>query len=781
VRRTLRVSVRELVEHGLRAGDLNLESFGATSSLDGIRGHQKLQGSRPDGYRAEVPISRTFESDDFVLEVKGRIDGVLERESGGDLVEEIKTTRREPGGLATEESPIHWGQLEVYACFYAERKEMAAIDTRLVYYHLDTGVVAEVERRFTLDELRAFTESLVARYLAWMGRVREWIDARNRSLDSLGFPFSSYRPGQRRMAVAVYRALREGGSLVAQAPTGIGKTAAALFPAAKAMGRGETDRVFYLTARTTGQGLAEKSLAELRATGAKLRAVTVTAKEKVCFNPEKACNGDECTFARGFYDRIEPALEESLGFEELTRNGIEGLARKHHLCPFELSLELARWSDVVVCDYNYVFDPRAYLRRFFDDRSADSTLLVDEAHNLVDRAREMYSAEVSRQAFLSLGRSLDRERDKNLLRAVHRVSGRFRDAVKRCRELGEDSSESVLPRELFEALLGFVRAAETFLVSGGGEARARVLERFFEAAWFCRVAERFDERHVTCYRVSGKELEVKLFCSDPAPELEETFSRVKASVLFSGTLTPTPYFRRTLGLSKEAPVLVLPSPFPGENLRVLMAAGVATTFRKRSTSEERLTSLLASFARQKSGNYLFFFPSYAYLNAVLRRFEAECPEVDLLVQNPEMPEPERDRFLARFERCGRERGTLVGFAVMGGFFGEGIDLPGDRLQGAAIVGVGLPALSPERDWIRERFDRDEGAGFDFAYVFHGMNRVLQAAGRVIRSESDRGVVLLVDERFAERRYRELLPAEWKPHVVRSPRELQNELEEFWRP
>ncbi len=677
--------MRGLVERLLRAGDLSLETFRSSSSVDGIRGHQKVQGSRPEGYRKEVPVTRTFDNDDFVLEVGGRIDGVWERPSG-DLVEEIKTTRGDADALARRDAPTHWGQLKVYAFLYADEKGLSDVDTRLVYYQLDTGALVEVERRFTFDELRVFTEDLVSRYLAWMRRVAAWIESRDASLAPLGFPFPSFRPGQRQMAVAVYRAVREGGALVAQAPTGIGKTAAALYPSAKALGEGTTDRVFYLTARTTGRALAEKALAEMRNQGAKLRAVTLTAKDKVCFNPEKACNGEECSFARGFYDRIEPALEETLELQEqeLTRSGIEALARKHHLCPFELSLELASWADVVIGDYNYVFDPRTYLRRFFDENGADSTLLVDEAHNLVDRARDMYSAEISRTSFLSLSRVLDQERDGNLLRAVRRVNGRLRDASKRCAELGDAFSESALPQALLEALTSFVRAAETSLASGGSggnrEARGQILERFFDAVWFTRVAERYDERYVTCYRATGKELEVKLFCSDPARELAETFSGVKAAVLFSATLTPTGYFRRILGLGEEAPVLVLPSPFPRDNLRVLTASRVATTYRKRSTSEETLTSLLASFARHRSGNYFFFFPSYAYSNAIRRRFETACPEVDVLVQSPEMSEGEREEFLGEI----RDRRADAGrFRDDGRFFRRG-----DRPSGRKTPGRG---------------------------------------------------------------------------------------------
>lgn len=741
----LRVSVRGLVEHSLRSGDVDLEAYGLTPPLEAIRAHQKLQSSRPEGYRKEVPVSRSFSRDELVLEVHGRIDGVLERD-GRTVVEEIKTTRGDLDEVLRREKPTHWGQLQVYAFLYAVEKDLEAVDARLTYYHLDTGKTAEVERRFPLAELRDLVEALVHRYLAWMARVAASVSRRDESIASASFPFPSYRPGQREMAVAVYRTLREGGTLLLQAPTGIGKTAAALFPALKALAKERTKRIFYLTARGTGRALAESSLDDMRRQGVLVRSVTLTAKEKICFNPERACNGDECDFARGFYDRIEAARDEAMEACALGREAIESLARKHRVCPFELSLELAPLSDVVICDYNYVFDPRAFLRRILDEEAKDTTFLVDEAHNLLDRAREMFSAEISKAPFALATRS---EAAREVVSALE-----------------NGSLES-----LVSALSAF---QEETLSSAGIEPHIRDL--YFDALWFTKVAERLDDTYAVVREAVDFDIRFKLFCRDPAPRLRERFASAGASVLFSATLAPLDYFRRTLGLDDTSSTLSLPSPFPTGNLRVIVAPSVATTYRKRAETEEALVNLLAGFVRARAGNYLFYFPSYAYLEATHRRFRVECPEVEAPIQTREMSEAERAFFLARFET---RKGTLAGFAVMGGVFGEAIDLPGEKLEGAAIVGVGLPAISPERDRIREHFDGEQASGFDYAYVYPGMNRVLQAVGRVIRSETDRGAVLLVDERFGERRYRSLFPAGWKPSMVRGAEELRNELESFW--
>jgi DNA excision repair protein ERCC-2 len=777
VKTELRVSVRGLVGHSLRSGDLDLESYGGSSPLDAIRAHQKLQASRPEGYRKEVSVAGRFEREDFVLEVQGRIDGVWER-AEGPLVEEIKTTRGDLGHAAAAEKPTHWGQLQVYAFFYARERGLETVDTRLTYYQLDTGETLEVDRRFARAELEDAVETLVSRYLDWMARVFSWIRCRNETIAAATFPFPSFRPGQREMAVAVYRAVLGKSDVLAQAPTGIGKTQAALFPAVKALGEGACERIFYLTARTTGRRLAEKALAELRLKGARLRATTLTAKDKICFNPEKACNGAECEFARGFYDRLDAALGEALELQEMSREAVEALARKHRLCPFELSLSVARWSDVVIGDYNYVFDPRVYLRRFFDEDGSTSTLLVDEAHNLLDRAREMFSAELSSAEFSALFRLPVVKARPPLLRSLRRVRAAFRELREGARAAGGSYSGDSPPTGLLGPLERFVREVERALVPGAlasGAEKRLVLNGLFASTWFAKIADRWDDGYTTCYEANGREVRVKLFCRDPAPRLAERFKTVRSSILFSATLTPPGYFRRTLGLTSEALAIRLDSPFPRENLRVLLATGIATTYRRRVETEGDVTRALSEFVRSRHGNYLVYFSSYEYLEAIRRRFANDCPEVALAVQTREMAEEEREAFLARFE----PGGELVGFAVLGGFFGEGIDLPGERLEGVAIVGVGLPALSPERDRLRDYFEREERAGFEYAYLFPGMTRVLQAAGRVIRSETDRGAVLLVDQRFRERRYRSLFPPDWIPLQVYGPTEIRRELEHFW--
>jgi DNA excision repair protein ERCC-2 len=763
------VSVRALVEHSLRAGDLSLESPGLSTTVEAIRAHQKVQASRGKGYQKEVTVSGCFERDGVSLFVSGRIDGVWERESGL-LIEEIKTTRDDPEERALRESPTHWGQLKVYAFFCAKERGLEFIDTRLTYYQLESGRTVEIERRFALSVLETFVDDLVSRYLAFVARVEAWVAERNLSIDRASFPFPAYRIGQRDMAVAVYRTIREGGKLLVRAPTGVGKTHGALFPSVKALGEGETDRIFYLTARTTGRGLAERALSQLRNGGVRIRAVTLTAKEKICFNPEKACNGEECEFARGFYDRLSLAVDEAFEIEELNRASIETLARKHGLCPFELSLELTPLADVVIGDYNHAFDPRTQLRRFFRDGSPQSTVLVDEAHNLADRARDMFSASISRESFRSLKRLFPSDRSLgSLLLSLGKVTA----AIGRARD------EAGLA-EIVAALSGFLGKSEVALQRPWTrEVRRKLVESVFEAAWFSKVAEQFDkgdETYAVCCEARGRDRIVTLFCTDPAPNLKETFESVKAATLFSATLSPIRYFRRNLGLGMESRAIELPPAFPPENLLVLIADGIGTTYRKRGSTEAELTALLTSFVSQKRGNYFLYFPSYEYLRAIHERFARTGPDAEVLVQEPGMSDAAREAFLDRFSA---RDGTLVGFAVMGGIFGEGIDLPGETLEGAAIVGVGLPALSMKRDRIRARFDHTERAGFDYAYVYPGINRVLQAAGRVIRSETDRGTVLLVDERFRERKYRALLPPEWTPRFVRDDDELGRELAEFW--
>jgi DNA excision repair protein ERCC-2 len=840
------VQVRELVQFALREGDLGGERdfVGPNRALAGIRGHQRLQRSRPAGYQKEVRLCHDLETEEFILRVQGRIDGLLAAPAEV-LLEEIKTVQGRWNGLA---EPLHWAQVKCYGFMYASRHGLEKLMLRLTYLDLETDMATEFCGQFSRGDLAATFEQATSIYLEWVGERRHWLCRRDQAIEKLPFPFPAYRPGQRPLAVGAYRALASGGRLFIEAPTGIGKTIAVLFPALKAMGQGKLERIFYLTARTVGRAVAEKAFNDLRQAGARLRTLTLTARDKICFQAGQGCDPAACPFARGYYDRHKPAMRAALERDEISRPVLEAVGRQHQVCPFELSLDLSAWVDAVICDYNYVFDPRVYLRRHFGEEPGDYAFLVDEAHNLVERAREMFSA------------SLD-------LREIHEVRRAIQPAVPRCaralsrlgsalRHLcqgpgpaaqtgegdgadlgqarmpaprlgadgqpGEGFTRRELPAHLLPLLETALKEAETWLAQNQpAQFRQPLLELFFRLHSFQRTAALYDERYVTicqpgpkaCQRDGGAddtilrcrinaafrsqperriyaagggpgrnlsgagEGGVRLFCLDPSRLLRQALARGKAAVFFSATLTPLAYYRDLLGGETGDPLLQSASPFPPENLAVLMHDRIGTRFDTRARTLPEVAQAIGAVTEERRGNYIVYFPSYQYLRAVQEQFQALRPAVRLLAQRPGMSEAEREAFLAAFAADHTE--TLVGFAVMGGIFGEGIDLAGERLIGAIIVGVGLPQLCLERDLIGGLFQEDTGSGFDYAYTYPGMNRVLQATGRVIRSETDCGVVLLIDTRFAEPRYRRLFPTWWHPRRVRNPAQIGQAARQFW--
>jgi DNA excision repair protein ERCC-2 len=775
VKTSLAIGVRELVEFVWISGDLKVEFAGTSRAVDAIRLHQKIQSARPAGYTPEVAIAYQMETPDAMLSIGGRIDGVFES-TAVPVIEEIKTTRRNPEECLREENPLHWGQAKIYAFLYAAEHGRTDIGAQLTYARLDTGATREVRRYFTVAELRPFFEALVARYLEWATAVGHWRRQRDHAIQNLVFPFDGYRPGQREMVEAVYRTIQDGRRIFIQAATGIGKTMAVLFPAVRSLADRAGSKVFYLTARTTARMAAEKALDELRARGLRVKSLSLTAKEKVCFNPDRACHPEECDFAKGHYDRLPAARRAMFAEDAWTRAAVTATAQKFQVCPFEFALDLSRWADVMVCDYNYAFDPRAYLRHFFLDKNGDYVFLVDEAHNLADRSREMFSAELRKQPFLDLRRAV-----KGVLPVVFRHLGRINrwmlEARKRNADAGAPTAERCAPEELSPLLRDFMSAAEKWLEANLESAfRELLLERYFEAGGFLRVAEQFDESYATCYEVLAQDLRVKLFCIDPSRQIGDALNRCRSAVFFSATLTPLDYFQTMLA-SESVAALSLPSPFPAENLAVFVADRLSTFYRHRDQTKSEVAHLLRRLVETRSGNYLLFFPSYQYMRMVLETFRSTGPDIDIVVQEPGMSERQRESFLARFETHNPR--TLVGFAVMGGVFGEGIDLVGTRLSGAAVVGVGLPAVGLERELIRNYFAERLEQGFEYAYIYPGINRVLQAAGRVIRSETDRGVLLLIDQRYGSDPYRSLLPKGWRPQRIRSRDDFAGSLAKFW--
>ena len=832
----IRLAVRQLVEFLLQTGDIDSRFAGFDRANEGARIHRKLQKQAGEGYRAEVFLSGSRELDGIRCTVEGRADGIFTDGEGRAVIDEIKSTTVPAEEITGEMNPCHWAQGMVYAALYTAQEDLAEAAVRLTYYQVDDDKIFYFTRQFSRAELEEFLLGLLRQYLPWARRQLDRNAARTACLRAMRFPYPSYRPGQRALAGEVYRACktgREAGKggfrLFCQAPTGTGKTMSALFPAMKAMGEGDGEKIFYFTARTTARAAAEDAVFLLRQAnpGLVFRAVTLTAKEKVCLCKNEAgrpvCMPEACPFAKGYYDRRKDALAFLLdGGGQLDRPAIEAAARQFTVCPFELGLDLSDWSDLVIGDYNYLFDPTVHLRRFFE-LAGDWVFLIDEAHNLPDRAREMYSAAFAKSSLTEAKRALLRSKsalkrqllraDRELLalrRAVEALAPRQRggpasgaDAPPQPEQLGfwdaapaetKSAPSPALPAPLYaqdgtvffrelppaavRPLHSLLPALQDWLEQEPDHpAHEQLLDLYFSLHDLLRAAERYDEHSVTQLTARGSELTIRLLCLDPSAFVDESLASGRAAVLFSATLVPPGYYKKVLGCA-GARAVALESPFPPENLGLYCLPGISTRYRHREASVGAVSDALAALARGRVGNYLAFFPSYAYLRAVWADFTARYPDIRTAAQESGLDEAGRAAFLARFAPDPAE--TLLGFGVLGGVFGEGVDLVGSRLIGCAIVGVGLPQVSPRQEMLRRYFDEKDGSGFDCAYRFPGMNKVLQAAGRVIRTESDRGVVLLLDDRFAQEGYRRLFPRHWA-HLRYLPgtQALENELARFW--
>ena len=835
----IRLAVRQLVEFLLQTGDIDSRFAGFDRANEGARIHRKLQKQAGEGYQPEVFLSGSREVDGIRCTVEGRADGIFTDSEGRTVIDEIKTTGVPSGEISAELNFCHWAQGMVYASLYAAQQDLPEAAVRLTYYQIDDDKIFYFTRYFSSDELEDFFLGLLRQYAPWARRQLDWDAARAASLQAMRFPYASYRPGQRALAGEVYRACktgREAGKggfrLFCQAPTGTGKTMSALFPSLKAMGEGTGEKLFYFTARTTARAAAEDAVVLLRQAnpGLVFRSVTLTAKEKVCLAKNEAgrpvCMPEACPYARGYYDRRKEALAALLdGGGQLDRPAIEAAARQFTVCPFELGLDLSDWADLVIGDYNYLFDPTVHLRRFFE-LAGDWIFLIDEAHNLPDRAREMYSASFAKSSIAEAKRALLRGKnalkghllraDRELLvlrRAVEALAPRRRTEAgpesvpasepPQAEQLGffdqppaakKTAPSPALPEPLYaqdgtvffrelppavvRPLYSLLPPLQDWLEHNPDDpAHEQLLDLYFSLHDLLRTADRYDEHSVTQLTARGSELTIRLLCLDPSAFVDESLACGRTSVLFSATLIPPAYYKKVLGCG-GARAVALESPFPPGNLGLYCLPGISTRYRHREASVGPISDALAALAQSKVGNYLAFFPSYAYLRQVWADFTARYPGIRTIAQESGLDEAGRAAFLARFAPDPAE--TLLGFGVLGGVFGEGVDLVGSRLIGCAIVGVGLPQVSPRQEMLRRYFDEKDGSGFDCAYRFPGMNKVLQAAGRVIRTEHDRGVVLLLDDRFAQEGYRRLFPRHWA-HLQYLPGTdaLKQALQTFW--
>ncbi|ENI7312762.1 ATP-dependent DNA helicase [Listeria monocytogenes] len=776
--RKVQISVRRLVEFVLRSGSIDNRMTSSNRALEGTKIHQLLQKEAGEEYVAEVRLKLERIMDGIAFSLDGRADGIVNEQ----MIDEIKTTETPMEEITEDFRPLHWAQLICYGFMLAEKSDLAEVTLQLTYYQVSDKEVKQFQRIMSREDMGAFVDNLLSKYAIWAKASVAWEMKRNKTIQELTFPYDNYRSGQRELAIAVYRTVASEESLFCEAPTGIGKTMSTLFPGVKAMGEGKTDKLFYFTAKTITRQVAEDAIDEMRRKGLAARSVTITAKDKICFLDERKCEPDHCQFARGYYDRLNEALFDMLQTEEaITRPIVESYARKYTLCPFELSLDVALFCDVIVCDYNYLFDPVIYLKRFFAEGPGKYTFLVDEVHNLVDRARSMYSATLKKSLVMQVKRGLDSKKNKRLLNAINAMNKEMIALNKNLKDL--EKTIYVQKEELSDwnaAVLKFTFVAKEWLPKNvQSESQADVLELYFESLRYVVIADFYDERYVTQVTRSHGNIEIKQLCLDPAFLLSEKLKLGSSSVLFSATLRPIDYYTNVLGGQEDTSRMIFSSPFKQKNMHLLVADYVSTKYQMRENSMEAVVDALYALASGKKGNYLFFFPSFLYLQKVYNLFKEKYPDIRLQKQDTAMDEEQREHFLESFQAGNEE--SLVGFCVLGGVFSEGIDLRGERLVGAAVVGVGLAQLNHESDLIKDYYNETIGQGFDYAYQIPGMNKVLQAVGRVVRGESDRGVVLLIEERFSTNRYRALFPAHWThAKTVKSTDDISREVAGFWQ-
>ena len=782
----IRISVRNLVEFILRSGDIDnrIAAADKDAMLLGGKIHRKIQKMMGADYRAEVSMKYEIPCRGFSILLEGRADGVIETKDGI-VIDEIKGVMKDLDTIE-EAVEVHLAQAKCYAYIYAEQKYLSEIGVQMTYCNMETEDIKRFQSVYSREELGEWFWDLIRKYEKWTKYQIQWKEKRDASIKQIEFPFD-YRQGQKELATSVYKTILRKKKLFIQAPTGVGKTMSAVFPAVKAVGQGLGEKIFYLTAKTITRTVAWQAFDTLKNQALRMKILVLTAKEKTCFCDEVNCNPDVCPYAKGHFDRVNDAVYELLTTsDEMSREILEEQARKWQVCPHEMTLDVSTWVDAVICDYNYVFDPNAHLRRFFaEGNKGEYLFLIDEAHNLVDRAREMYSASICKEDFLKI-KKLVKHEDAKLAKRLDECNKLLLTMKRECENY--QVLDSIAP--VYLKLLNLYSELERFLEEcKNEEIRKEVLEFYFGIRMFMYIHDNLDENYMIYSELEDSgQFEVKLFCVNPANMLQEYLDKGNSTIFFSATLLPIHYYKMLLSNEKDNYAIYAESPFDTKKRLLLLGNDVSTKYTKRGEEMYRKYAIyLLKMAASKQGNYLAFFPSYRFMQEVYEEFEIllQSKNISDTVKNTEyamqsqyMTESAREIFLENFEE---DRDvSFVGFCVLGGIFSEGIDLVEDKLVGAAIVGTGLPQVCTERELLKQHFDKKGYNGFDYAYLYPGMNKVQQAAGRVIRTEEDRGVILLLDERFFDRRYREVFPREWERYGICNIENVGIQIEEFWR-
>jgi len=773
----IKISVRNLVEFVLRSGDIDNRYGKMTENAmqEGGKMHRKIQRSMGSEYQAEVSLAFQYDATNYDIVIEGRADGIIENITGV-TIDEIKCTYKDVMKMKAED-PVHLAQVKCYAYMYAWNRGLEQVGVRLTYCNLDTEEIRYFEDILNMEELENWFAELVSSYKKWSDYEFQWRQTRNESITNVMFPYE-YREGQKELATYVYQTIYHGRKLFIEAPTGVGKTLSTVFPSVKAMGNDKAEKIFYLTAKTITRTVAEDTFTLLREKGLRFKNVTLTAKEKICFTEECDCNPEKCPYAKGHYDRVNDAIDDLITEEEsFSREMVEEYAKKHTVCPFEMCLDVSLFSDGIICDYNYLFDPHAYLRRFFgENQKKEYLFLIDEAHNLLERGREMHSALLYKEEFLEFKKKI-KIYSTRLERQAEKCNKVMLAMKRECENYC--ILESISP--LINALTHLSGGIEQYLEDNNDSpVRAEILEFYFKISHFLLINDFVDDNYVMYSQMySDGGFGVKLFCVNPKELLKQCMEKGRSSILFSATLLPIQYYKKLLGGTEDDYEVYAKSVFDSNRRGLFIGRDVTSKYTMRSIDQyEKIAGYISDIVREKQGNYMVFFPSYQFMESVADCFTHDkiTDDIEFAMQENNMSEVEREAFLSNFDK---QDGTLVAFCVMGGIFSEGIDLKNDKLIGAIIVGTGLPQVCLEREILKDYFDAEEESGFDYAYRYPGMNKVLQAAGRVIRTVDDVGVVALLDDRFLQPGYQKMFPREWEHFEIVSKSNIAEQINLFW--
>lgn len=771
-----KVSVRELVAFVHNEESIDNRKQSNHTALEGSKIHRKLQQSMDENYQSEVSLKTIYQGKQFDIQLEGRCDGIWQKENQI-IIDEIKTGEHTFEQLEDATLQLFMAQAKIYAYIYALQEKLEEVVVMVRYFCTQDEKIDEYQNQYSFDELNNYYQETMKEYEKWLIFLDKYRQNRQKKLQALQFPYNNYRKGQRELSIAVYRTLSQEKCLFMEAPTGTGKTLSTLFPALKAMGEYNQGRIFYLTAKTITRQVALDTMKLFEEQQSEIKTIEISAKEKICFMNECKCNPDYCLFAKNYYQKQKLAIWDLLNNGHFySREQISKVAKKYECCPFELSLDLSLYSDVIVCDYNYLFDPQVYLKRFFELEETDSYFLVDEGHNLISRAREMYSKALSLQLIKDFKKLLPKHHRKH-----HKILQQFIEYCEESRKLLKDRDylfQKELPDKLIDLGYQWSEYFRDFLLELKDEIPTWLQNLYFDLMSFLKISEYYDDHFSFLVELINHELQFKIFCLDPAQFIKQKLDFGKGSVLFSATLSPVQYYQNLLVGHTDDLTFRQSSPFNQNQFQVLVADYLPMTYKYRSQVVDSLCELIKKATDIKAGNYFCFFPSFSYMEEVYQRYIQLYPEAEVLIQSRELKDVEKEAFLANFQAQNEQ--VVLGFCVLGGVFSEGIDLKKNRLIGSIIVSVGLPQISKEQEELKNYFDEKNQQGFYYIYQLPGFNKMMQAAGRVIRTEEDRGVILLIDQRFSRKDYMQLYPSHWsKGVVVHDLSSMLNQLKQFW--